>query len=319
MMKRCLGLFAVLAGALVAVPCLAADTVRLAKSVPFSWTFTPAELGQQVGIFAKHGLVLDITGFAGDAKLQQALTAGAVDIGLGGGPALAFAAKGVPARGVAVLANEPRNMALIVADASPYHTANDLKGKKIGVTTVGSLTDWLAQQMAIQKGWGQGGVTTVSVGGQDTSRAVLATGQVDALVFSLEVGYAMQDQKQWRVLQTMDEFAPKFFTHIIFASNDMLANHNPQVAAFLQGWFETINWMAKHKQRTVEITAKVLDLPQDAISRAYDEEMKMFSTDGSFDPQSLAVLKKSFIDMKILDAEPKDEDMLTRQFVPVKF
>lgn len=319
-MKRGFGLLAVLAGALsVSVPCLAADTIRVAKSVPFSWTFTPAEVGVETGIFAKHGLALEITGFAGDAKLQQALTAGSVDIGLGGGPALAFPAKGVPAKGVAVLANEPRNMALIVSYASAYHGIDDLKGKKIGVTTVGSLTDWLAQQMAIQKGWGQAGVTTVSVGGQDTSRAVLATGQVDALVFSLEVGYAMQDQKLWRVLQTMDMFAPKFFTHVIFASNDMLANHNAQVGAFLKGWFETIAWMAKNKQRTVEITAKVLDLPQDAISRAYDEEMRMFSTDGSFDPQSLEVLKTSFIDMKILDAKPQDDQILTRQFVPVKF
>ena len=319
-MKRGVVLLAALAGALsVAVPSLAADTVRVAKSVPFSWTFTPAEVGVETGIFARHGLALDISGFGGDAKLQQALTAGSVDIGLGGGPALAFPAKGVPAKGVAVLANEPRNMALIVSDASPYHSADDLKGKKIGVTTVGSLTDWLAQQMAIQKGWGQNGVTTVSVGGLDTSRAVLATGQVDALVFSLEVGYAMQDRKQWRVLQTMNMFAPKFFTHIIFASDDMLAHHNAQVGAFLKGWFETIAWMAQHKQRTVEITSKVLDLPQNAISRAYDEEMKMFSTDGTFDPQSLEVLKKSFIDMKILDTEPKDAQILTREFVPVKF
>jgi NitT/TauT family transport system substrate-binding protein len=318
-MKRRVVLAGALAGGALALGSRSwgADTLRLAKSVPFSWTFTPAEVGVEVGIFAQQGIGLEISGFGGDARLQQAMTAGSVDIGLGSGPALAFIAKGVPAKGVAALANEPRNIALIVLAGSPVRSPDDLRGKKIGVTTVGSLTDWLAQQMAIQKGWGQNGVTTVPVGGFDTSRAVLKTGQVDALVISLESGYALEDAGEWRVVQTMDAYAPKFITHVIFASNTMIERKPDQVARFLKGWFETIAWMKTHKERTVDITARVLQLPPKAISRAYDEEMGMFSTDGAFNPQALEVLKKSFLDMRILDAIPRDDQMLTRQFIPV--
>ena len=56
----------------------AADTVRVGKAVPFAWTFTPIDVGIETGIFAKHGLELTVTGFAGDARMQQglALTSG---------------------------------------------------------------------------------------------------------------------------------------------------------------------------------------------------------------------------------------------------
>ena len=62
-------------------------------------SFTPANIGKETGIFAEHGLDLEIAGFGGDAKLQQAMAADAVDIGLGSGPGMAFIVKGSPVKG----------------------------------------------------------------------------------------------------------------------------------------------------------------------------------------------------------------------------
>src|SRR5262245_34618413 len=55
------------------------------KAVPFAWTFTPIDVGIAVGIFAKHGLELEVTGFAGDARVQQGLVSDSIDFGLGSG------------------------------------------------------------------------------------------------------------------------------------------------------------------------------------------------------------------------------------------
>ena len=43
-----------------------------------------------------------------------------------------------------------------------------------------------------------------------------------------------------------------------------------------------------------------------------------FSTDGTFDPKAVAVLKQSFIEMGLLKEIPADNVMFTTQFVPVK-
>src|ERR1700722_2512492 len=111
-------------------PAQAAETLRVAKVVPFAWSFTPLDIGIETGIFAKHGLAIEESASAGDAKLQQLLTSDSVDIGIGSGPGMAFSVKGVPAKAVAVMFGLPRNMAVMVGYDSDAKTVDDLKGKK---------------------------------------------------------------------------------------------------------------------------------------------------------------------------------------------
>ena len=76
--------------------------------------------------------------------------------------------------------------------------------------------------------------------------------------------------------------------------------------------------MKANKDKTVEITSKVLHLDPAVVSRAYDQEIGIFSEDGTFDPKAVAVLKKSFIEMGRLKETPADSVLFTTQFVPVK-
>ena len=66
----------------------AQTTIRLGKAQANQFAFVPADVGADTGIFKKHGIDLEISAFTGDAKEMQALTAGSLDIALGGGPAL---------------------------------------------------------------------------------------------------------------------------------------------------------------------------------------------------------------------------------------
>src|ERR1700686_1187445 len=121
----------------------AADKVRVGKSVSQPFAFAPVEIGAAEGIWAKHDLDVETVIFAGDAKLQQGMVANSVDFGLGSGPAMGFLAKGVPAKAVGALANEPLSMGLIVGASPAIQKPQDLKNTKIGVTTNGSLSYWL--------------------------------------------------------------------------------------------------------------------------------------------------------------------------------
>src|ERR1700722_7654339 len=92
----------------------AADKVRIGKSVSQPFAFAPVEIGATEGIWAKHDPDVETVIFAGDAKLQQGMVANSIDFGLGSGPAMGFLAKGVPAKAVGALANEPLSMGLLV-------------------------------------------------------------------------------------------------------------------------------------------------------------------------------------------------------------
>ena len=90
---------------------------------------------------------------------------------------------------------------------------DDLKGKKLGVTTVGSLTDWIGKRINALKGWGAEGITTVPIGGMPPARAAIKTGQIDGYIGALETGYALEEAKEWRVITTATPFVDDFITY----------------------------------------------------------------------------------------------------------
>jgi len=320
-MRRMIGVMlcglAVLA-ALAVTPAGAAEKLRVGKAVAFAWTFTPLDVGIQTGIFAKHGLDIEASAAAGDAKMQQALTAGSIDIGIGSGPGMAFMAKGVPAKAVAVMYGVPKNMAVMVGYNSPIKTVEDLKGKKLGCTTVGSLTHWIGDRITHQKGWGADGIKMVPIGGMPPARAAIKTGQLDGYIGALESGYNLEEQKEWRVITGAAPFVDDFITHVFFATNEIIEKKPELVKAYLAAWKETIAFMKANKDKTVEITAKVINVPPSVAARAYDEQIGTFSLDGAFDPKAVAVLKKSFLEMGLLKETPADNVLYTTQFLPIK-
>jgi ABC-type nitrate/sulfonate/bicarbonate transport system substrate-binding protein len=296
----------------------AAEQIHVGKAQGTAWTFLPVDIGIAQGFFARQGLDVDSADLGGDAKVQQALAAGSIDFGLGSGPGLAFVAKGSPAIGVAAFAGAPKNISAIVLADSPIKTIADLKGKVIAVSTVGSLSDWLAEQMAIQQGWGQDGIRPVPLGAVATSIAALKAKQVDAVVLSTEMGFALQAAHQGRILASMDRYAPHFITHVVFAQKSLVANKPDVVARFLKGFFAAIAFMKSHRDATSALAERVLHQSATVVGEDYDFEIGMFNDDGRFDPQAVAALKQSFIEMGTLANKPADDELFTTQFVPIK-
>jgi len=296
----------------------AADKLRVAKSVDLSWEFTSLNVGVEEGIFAKYNLDVDVSALAGDAKLQQALTSGAVDIGLGSGPSMAFAVKGSPVIAVAAFDGAPRNVSVSTVPDSPIKGVADLKGKLIAVTTVGSLTDWLAKQIAIQQGWGQDGIHTIALGAFEGMLSAAHTHQIDGFMVAMEKGFQLEELNKGRIVSGMEKFAPKFHTHVILARKELVATKPDLVNRFLKGFFASVDFMRKNKAKTSEIAERVLHMSPTVASKTYDYEISMFSHDGQFDPEAIEVLKTSFVGMHILASKPADDQLFTKQFLPVK-
>ena len=298
----------------------AADKLVVAKAISTAWTFVAMDVGEEIGIWSKYGIAPEVISMGGGAKLAQALTSGSIDIGLSGGPVLGFMAKGVPAKGVAVSANEPLSMSVIIPYTSPIKTVADLKGKRMGVTTVGSLTAWMTQRISMSQGWGPNGITLVTINGSGTSSdiAALKVGQIDSLMIAPEQGFMLEKQKEAKILLNASDYVQRFMTHVIFARDELIAQKPDVVERFLKGWFATIAYMRAHKDETVRITAKALQQDSDVMSRAYDLEMPEMSVDGRFEPEAVKVVKESLVDMKILPSLPSDSEIFTIRFVPVK-
>jgi len=149
---RLLAALAITIGSIIAgwTPATAA-TLTVGKAAPNADPIIPVNVGDKLGIFKKHGLDLTIVDFTGGSKMTQAMVAGSIDIGVGAGTEMAFVAKGAPMTAICETAGPPSFLSIGVPWDSPIRSLDQLKGKRIGVSTAGSLTDWLAQDHA-QKG-----------------------------------------------------------------------------------------------------------------------------------------------------------------------
>jgi len=292
--------------------------LRIGNAGRESFSFTPANIGQEVGIYAKHGLNLEIAGFGGDAKLQQAMAADAVDIGLGSGPGMAFIAKGSPVKGIAAMAGPPLLFALVVRADGSAKSIGDLKGHKVAISTGGSATNWLMNEVSRQQGWGYDGFLQVPIGENGARIAALKSGAVDACV--VEIGSALNfvDRGDGRILMRFGEVAKDFLMHVIFATDKVIAQKPDALRSFLKGWFETIAFMRKNKAKSVAIAMQATGTDEKTTSGIYDELMPMFTDDGHFDPKALAVLSRSFVEMKTLPSEPDMSKLYTEAFLPKK-
>ena len=307
------------AGAMTLLPTIAraADALRVGKAIASSFPFAGLELGKEQGIFSGENLDITISTFRGDGQLQQAFAAGALDVGVGSGPGMGYASKGVPAHAVASLASEPRNMALVVMNPA-LKSVDDLKGKRIGVSTAGSLTEWLARAISVRKGWGAEGVEVVPMGETRTRNAAMKAGDLQASVTSTEEGLELQEQGVGRVLMNFGDIVPDFHTHVIFASDALIKQKPDTVRRFLRGWFKTVAFMRDNRAATIKSIAKTMNLSEKVVDMAYETEMGMMSFDGAFSAKAVEIIRGSLKDLGITDAAPAAAAMYDPGFAPVK-
>ena len=116
------------------------------------------------------------------------------------------------------------------------------------------------------------------------------------------------------MLLRFGELVKDFHIHVIFATDKAIAGKPEALRGFSRAGFETIAFMRTHRNETVEIAKDVMGTDAQTTGGIYDELMPMFSDTGRFDPKALAVLRKSFVEMKTLPEEPDMGKLCTEAF-----
>ncbi len=242
-----------------------------------------------------------------------------LDVGLGSGPGLGFRAKGAPAIGVAAMYGPPANLALVLPFDTPIRAIGDLKGKRIGVTTTGSLTDWLVRELSRQQGWGSEGIQILALGQMQARLAAIQRGELDGMVIEAATGYELEEAGKTRNFILFGDIAKDFYTHVIFATDAMIDKRPDLLRRFLRGWFKTIAFMKANKDFVVRSEAKTIEVKPSIAAKIYDAQIAGFSTDGAWSPAAIDVIRHSLKELGILPAVPEAKAIYNDAFVPVKF
>jgi len=300
------------------MPAAVAEKLRVGKAVPEAFSFVPLDVGMRKGLFEKNSIEIESISFAGDARLQQAMTADSLDLALGSGPGMAFIVKGSPVKAIAAMAGPPLLLTLTVRADDSIKSVADLKGKRVSVSTVGSLTHWLVSELSRQQGWAADGIVVTPMGATQPQIAALKRKEIDGLVTDIATALTLEQAGEGRILMRFGQLVKDFHIHVIFATDKVIAGRPEALRAFLKGWFEAIAFMRANKAETVAIAKEVMSKDEAITAKTYDELMPMFSDDGKFDPKALAMLAKSYVELKVLTEEPDPAKLYTEAFLPRK-
>jgi NitT/TauT family transport system substrate-binding protein len=147
-------LTAVLTLAVLQSAASAQDALKIAIGQRGGWEQCVSELGQNAGIFKKHGLVLEPLYTQGSGETIQIVLSGSVDVGIGPGTHAVFGAfsKGAPIRMIGASFTGARDQLYYVRAESPIRSMKDAEGKTIGISTSGSSSHMLALALAKHSG-----------------------------------------------------------------------------------------------------------------------------------------------------------------------
>jgi NitT/TauT family transport system substrate-binding protein len=308
---------ALVLAAAACTPAAADTTLTVGKASPTSDAIIPVNVGDELGIFKKHGLDLKIVDFGGGSRMVQGLVAGSIDIGDGAGTEMAFIAKGAPMLAVCQSTGPAPFLSVGVPWDSPIKKLEDLKGKVIGVSSTGSFSDWSGHQLARKFGWGDDGVKTVAIGGGPApANAALRTHLVDAVIGNTSQFLAFEEAKEGRLIAPVSTYEGNVASGALYASNRLITGNPDAIRAFIAGWIETADYMRAHKAETVKITAGINHFSESVMAREYDLTIGMHTKDCRFEPEAMAVLKRSFVEMKLTEDEPDMTKLYTEAYLP---
>lgn len=164
----------------------AADVPKLEKLV-IGYPAPVASLGiidvmRKAGLFRKHGLYVDLVYIQGSPILTTAMVSGQVPLSFIGGAAIVASALG--GADTVYLACGINTLYWRVFSTPEVKAVGDLKGKKIGVTAIGSQEDSVVRYLLRERGLlPDRDFAVVAVGGAPTRLAALSKGVIHASTF----------------------------------------------------------------------------------------------------------------------------------------
>jgi len=215
--------------------------------------YAPATLAKVLGYYEKAGIdVYPIDEPAG-IEATDALIAGQVDAAMGYyNHTVDVAAKGKQLECVVVMGQTPGH-AVVVPPNSPIHSARDFKGKTLGITGVGSSTDFELQYLAARAGVSGDQFTRLPVGAGSTFIAALKRGQIDGGITSQPTIGRLVSSGDAKIIinlqdpqETKAAFGGSFPSTCLYMRNEFVKAHSDKVQRLVNAYVWTQKWINSH-------------------------------------------------------------------------
>ena len=236
-------------------------------------TQVPVLYAYDKGLFANHGLAVELIYIESGTTAATAMIAGEVAIcQVAGSSVVSAAVVGEDLVFVGGLFNTYVYSLLVDPEVL---TPEDLRGKAVAVSRIGSSSD--AAMRAALTHFGlqpDKDVAILEIGDQDARIAAMASHQIAGTVASIPAS-AIAKEQGFRVLLDMSTLNIPYQHTAVATTRSYIASNRAQVVAFMQALTDALGLIRSDREGTKAVIAKYLQLDpvQDAglLSDTYDE------------------------------------------------
>jgi NitT/TauT family transport system substrate-binding protein len=294
----------------------AADTVRIGLPTKTYWPTTIAETAVRQKLFEKEGITAELTIYRGGAETFEAMAAGAADVILDATSLVsAGRKKGVNSKVLASAATGYYGWQLMTLSKSTLGV-NDLKGKKVAITSAGSGSDllalWTQQDKKIE-------FTRVPVGGGGLVPNLLA-GNVDAAVVYSPLSFQISKSGEARTILDFSKEVPPNLAAGWIALDKYVQDKPQMVQKTLNALYGALMFMRANKDASVKLITELYEIPAEIAALEYENTIMKLETDGSMDGAKIPEQLQLALDMAkaggMKDLGPAAE-IISTQFKPV--
>ena len=247
---------------------LAADRLRIGYS-SISGAYVGIWVAHDAGFFAKEGLDDQMILIPNGTQLAQVTVAGEVDIASqGGGAALAAAFSGADFK---IIGNNVNKLVFSMYARPEIKRVEELRGKKIGITRVGSSAD-ISARFALRKHNldPQKDVILLQLGSMTSIAGALKGGTVDAGMVSPPTLFLME-KLGFKEVASITDMDLAFPNPAMVVLGDIIRKKPDLIDRFMRAYVRGVHRAKTDREFTIRSYAKYTTVQDTAIlQKAYD-------------------------------------------------
>ena len=268
----------------------AADKISIMVGGYEKQIYLPAKLAESLGYFKDEGLDVELLNEPAGVDAENELLAGAVQGVVGFyDHSIDLQAKGKFVESVVQLSQAPGEVELVSTKHPEIKSPADFKGKSLGVTGLGSSTNFLTEYLAVKNGVKLGEFTSVPVGAGNTFIAAMQQDQIQAGMTTEPTISRLLKTKEAEVLvdmrsmeSTKKALGGTYPAASLYMDTAFVDEHKDEVQKLANAFVKTLHYI--HDHTGAEIAAK---MPKDyyvgdeaGYVKALDDGKAMFTADG---------------------------------------
>jgi NitT/TauT family transport system substrate-binding protein len=236
-----------------------ADSIKIMVGGLEKQIYLPFMLTQQLGFFKDEGLDVELLTEPSGVDAEDEMLSGAVQ-GVGGfyDHCIDLQSKGKIVESVVQINQVPGEVELVSTKHPEIKSFADVKGKFLGVTGLGSSTNFLTQYLAVKNGVKLGEFTSIAVGAGNTFIAAMQQDKIQAGMTTEPTITRLLKTGEAAVLVDMRTadgakaaLGGVYPATSLYMLSDWVNAHKPEAQKLANALVHTLQWISKHSSQEI--------------------------------------------------------------------